>query len=204
VQNKLLTSCSTRTRLTARPCAKRYVAMDMKSFFLKISLLLILSSTCKAEFIQDWGLEYSSKEYCRPGTDYCSIFITLQGKGGSPIKIEAAGPIVLSVVNKQILSCEFNAYDASSFAILFNLQGEKVATIEHRGYLRQCGTTSDGKLYWFHYNKVVNSQPVNVLLVASDNGNIVFEKELTNGGEIKFQYAGKDYAVTIREPELPG
>jgi hypothetical protein len=173
--------------------------------FISVLSLSLVASICNADFIEQWGLNYNVIQMCIPESDVCSNAVSLNGSANDTIKIEGlAGPIILALENKQIISCESNAILKTEGAKLFNLAGVELAAIPHRGFMRHCGITTDGLLYWFHYNKVLNSSPVNVLVVVTSTGKIVFEQIVKKGGKVKFNLKGKEYAVSIQEPEWPG
>ena len=181
-----------------------YVAKPMIANLLKFILLMSLTNLCNAQYFESLKLDYSEKTYCQPETDNCSTVVTLTKDGNKPIEIKGLnGPIHLSTQYAQVFSCEANTYDDRKYAKLFNLQGELLATVQHRGSLHDCGTTIDGALYWLHYYKVVNSKPINVLVVFSNTGKVIFEKELSYGGLIKFKYYGKEYSLKIDKPQWP-
>ena len=64
--------------------------------------------------------------------------------------------------------------------------------------------TLDGSLYWFQYNKVVDSVRVNILVVVTSSGEVAFEETMSVGGDIKFVREDKEYVITIKEPQKPG
>ena len=177
---------------------------DMSSK-LKIFIILLMPFSVSAEYIESLQANFEVNTQCKPDSDICNTTVTLEKNGSVITKITSLeGPIFLSVPNKQILSCESNAIMLTDAAEIYTLNGSKVAAIKHRGFLRTCGLTKDNTLYWFLYNKIVNSKPINILVVANNSGNIAFEKELTNGGNISFIYNQTSYVIAIPEPEYPG
>ena len=171
-----------------------------------LSALILYSfvSSSTAEVIEEWGLDYNSVLTCKASSDICSITITLENKDKKTTKFNVIGPVILAIANRQIVSCESNSVMRTRQARIFNLAGIEIASIQHRGFLRNCDITSDGSLYWFHYNKVFDSVPNNILVVVTSEGKIAYEKTLLTGGDISFAHNGREYIVSIQGPELPG
>ncbi len=151
-----------------------------------------------AELIEEWGLEYNSVLTCKTNSDLCSRTVTLDDGIKIATKIVLIGPIKLAIANRQIVSCESNSIVGTQKARIFNLSGKEIAVVEHRGFLRSCDITSDGSLYWFHYNRIIDAEPKNILVVVTSQGIVVYEKTLSAGGNIKFSHNGKEYVVSIQ------
>ena len=168
-------------------------------------MLCSISFSCDAEQILEWNVNFSSKVSCNTESDICHTVVTLIDQDERITKINRlVGPIIVAISNWQIVSCESNAILKTNEAKFFDLSGSEVASVKHRGFLRNCGITPDGKLYWFHYNKILDSKPVNILVVVTSIGDVVYEKTLAAGGEIRFTQDSKEYVVPIGEPEWPG
>jgi len=175
----------------------------MRILFTSLALLL-LSSPSYPESIEGWNVEYRSESRCLPNSDVCHQAIAIVDSSGKVSELKVTGPVLLAIKNRQIVSCESNAILATEEAKIFDLAGRLVATVNHRGYLRECGITPDGSLYWFHYNEVIESKPMNVVVVVSSRGAIVYEKVLSKGEKVEFSYGKDEYELDIQEPELPG
>jgi hypothetical protein len=171
---------------------------------LGVVILYSFVSSSAAEVIKEWSLDYNSVLTCKTNSDLCSIAITLEKTDSETTKFEVIGPVILAIANKQIVSCESNSVMDTHKARIFDLAGAEIASVQHRGYLRNCDITSDGSLYWFHYNKVFDSVPKNILVVVTSEGNIAYEQTLLTGGDISFAHNGREYNVSIQAPEFPG
>ncbi len=171
---------------------------------LTVPALLLIALPGYAEFIEEWNIEYESTLKCQTTSDVCHREITTIDSSSKVSKFAVTGPVILAIENRQIVSCESNAILSTEQARIFDLDGNQVATVIHRGFLRDCDITSDGVLYWFHYNKVIDSMPKNILVVVTNMGEVVDEQVLSKGGRIKFSYGEKEYELSIQEPQLPG
>lgn len=172
--------------------------------FVTIIFLCCLLPPAYSEIIEEWGLNYSSELSCRANSDLCSRTITLDDGIGASTKMVLVGPVKLAIANRQIISCESNSVVGTQEAKIFDLAGDLIAVVSHRGFMRNCGITTDGALYWFHYNKVKSSVPINILVVVTNMGRVVYEETHSAGGDIEFLHNGKGYVVSIQPPELPG
>ena len=165
----------------------------------------LIFASIQAEMIAAWGLDFDKTTTCKPESDICETKVLLKSQVIESVQISGLeGPIKLSIPNNQILSCESNAIMLTKAAKIFNLKGEEVFSISHRGYQSSCELTDDKKLYWFIYSKVLDSKPVNVILVVAPDGTVIYEKETMNAGEHKFEYNNKKYVVSTPAPRWPG
>ena len=169
--------------------------------------IIVFPSISYAEYIEEWALEMNTSKSCLPESDVCDVVITLIDKKGHETKITGlvgetyAQP---AIKNKQILACEYNVIMNTKGAKIFELNGSLKKIIPHRGFLRECEITKNGKLYWFQYNLMKNSKPYNHLLVVSKEGETVLEQPLNYGGEFEFNYNDDNYIIILSEPQWPG
>lgn len=168
-------------------------------------LFSLISVSLNAEIIPAWNLDLETTTSCKPESDICETKVVLKGKSKEPVVISGLeGPIKLSLPNHQILSCETNEIMMTKAAKVFNIDGVELFSIHHRGYQSLCQLTDDKRLYWFLYSKIVNSKPINTVLVVAPNGSVIYEKETNKAGEHKFEYNNKNYVVSIPAPVWPG
>ena len=176
---------------------------------MRLILLFIIAfpSIGYAEYIEEWSIEMKSTKSCLPETDVCDSVVTLIDKKGNETKITGltgetyAQP---AIKNKQILACEYNVIMKTKGAKIFDLKGKLIKVIPHKGFLRECKITKNGKLYWFQYNLMKNSKFYNYILVVSKEGKTVLEQPLNHGGEFKFNYNNDNYVIILSEPQWPG
>ena len=77
-------------------------------------------------------------------------------------------------------------------------------TFPHRGYLRDCGVTGDGYLYWLHDNVVRAGVPSNLVIVLDADGDAVAEAEFEEDRSFTFEARGKTYSLSIAAADWPG
>jgi hypothetical protein len=113
-----------------------------------------------------------------------------------------------STANDQIVACEENP-DSKGYAVIFNLKGEVVAEFQHEEFLRACGATDDGKLYWLHYNgletpvKSSGFKPYNVIVILDNEGNVVHEEKFVKGKTVEFEYKEAGYEIDVPDASVP-
>lgn len=114
------------------------------------------------------------------------------------------GPVHLAIPNRQILVCGNDGIDTDGEARVFGLDGEVQVRRAHLGFVRDCGVTSDGRLYWLRYDLVESGSPYSVALVFGPRGEDVLRRRFDRAETIRFEAGGKPYALEFSAPDSPG
>ena len=117
---------------------------------------------------------------------------------------DMVGEIYISETNAQIFSCESNSIKATKSAFALDLKGSKVFSFEHLGFVRGCGVTKDKKIYWLHYNKVENNNPVNVFVALSKSGQTLHKESFRKSKIVTFLHDNNQYTVGVPNADWPG
>jgi len=126
-------------------------------------------------------------------------------EGGAIVEFpRMVGSVLLSTANAQLFSCESNSTLATSEAMAFHLDSRPSFSFPHRGYLRNCGLTGDGRLYWLHYNVVREGVPRNQVVVLNGEGKAVADAEFTDARQFTFKDGEKTYSLSIPAADWPG
>lgn len=164
-----------------------------------------------SKYIPEWESWLLEEE---TGINYSGVFwydLHLLDKNGEKI---ATLPtlrgytFLTSTENDQIVACEENP-DSKGYAIIFNLKGDTVAEFRHEEFLRACGTTEDGKLYWLQYNALerpvtpTDLKPYNIVVVMNNEGEVVYEERFVRGKAVEFKYEETNYAIDIPDALVP-
>ena len=146
------------------------------------------------------------EEIAPRNSDAIHLKVSLRDKvGEQSVRFpDLVGPIHLSAANSQLFSCESNSTLATSRALAFDLDGKQSFEFAHRGYLRDCGVTEDGRLYWLLYNTVKGGVPTNLIVVLDERGAIVSEAEFSEPRDFEFKVRERQYLLPVPRAEMPG
>jgi hypothetical protein len=114
------------------------------------------------------------------------------------------GPVLVASTNAQLLSCESNAVLKGRAAKVYSLAGKEVFNFEHLGFLRGCGITGDGRVYWLHYNVVRQGAPWNIVVLLDRTGSVLTRQEFREARSVPYEIEGARYTLPIPAAELPG
>ncbi len=139
-------------------------------------------------------------------SDAITLQVSLRDESGNEAVQfpSVVGPVYLSVANSQLFSCESNSTVAARQARAFDLEGKAAFTFSHRGFLRSCGLSPDGLLYWLIYSVVREEAPTSLVIVLDANGGVVAEAEFRDRREFEFTAGGKAYSLPVPQAEMPG
>jgi hypothetical protein len=114
------------------------------------------------------------------------------------------GPVFISRPNRELLSCEGNGVGQGKAALIFDLTGRVEAKVVHPGYLRTCGVSEDGRIYWLHYNAIDGGTPYNLVLIVGRGGTVLKRQRLDKAGSVVISVGASTYRFQIPAPEFPG
>jgi hypothetical protein len=113
------------------------------------------------------------------------------------------GPIFVSNLNRQILSCESNARRETRGTVVHAFTGAEVFRFAHVGFLRACGLVADGRVYWLHYSVMREEQPWNVLVALDRAGVVVVREEFREAKTLAFTFEGGRFTLPVPAAERP-
>jgi hypothetical protein len=156
--------------------------------------------------IPEWNLTLVQRDSAPAGSDAFHVIFQLVSAKGDVVAESPPlyGPVLVSRPNRELFSCEGNGVDQGAEALIFDLAGNISGRIKHVGFLRQCGVSDDGRIYWLHYNVVKNGVPYNLVLLVGSGGTVLLTQHLDGGGVVTLERQGQIYTFRIPDPELPG
>lgn len=183
--------------------------MNSRALALAVGLASALSVVEAAEtnvFISEWGLTLVQETSTPRNSDAQTLTFRLVSKAGVVVAQSPPlyGPLYSSIPNRELLSCEGNGVGQGAQALIFNLDARITRRLTHAGYLRGCGTSNDGRLYWLNYNMVEDGSPYNLVVVLGPSGREIHRQRLNVAGSVVVDFAGKTYSFPIPTPDLPG
>lgn len=183
----------------------------MRAFLAVASAAVLAAASVPAQvptsrFVEAWGLTVVETWTGPAHSDAISGVFELRSRnnkvvGQSPSFV---GPVLLSLPNREILSCEANWTMNAKAALLFDLTAAIIARFPHPGYLRNCGLSDDSRIYWLHYSLVENDKPYNILVLLGAGGRVLSTQRLDHAGNATWTSETRSYVFPIPEPNWPG
>lgn len=157
-------------------------------------------------YISEWDLTLVKRYYGPKNSDAIQAKTWIEDVSGNVVASfpPLVGPLLFSRPNGQLLACEYTTVMSGQNIRIFEMSGQETFRIPHIGHLEECGLTAGGRLYWAQY---VAGGALNLhtrLRIFDRNGSILFDKEFESATEFSFRHDGKEWAIDVLEPDIPG
>jgi len=171
-----------------------------------VATLSVSAQNSRSRFVEAWGLTVVENWSGLAHSDAIGEVFELRSSDDKVVARSPSiiGPLLLSRPNREILSCEINSTLDIKAALLFDLNASIIARMPHRTYLRNCGLSDDGRIYWLHYTRVQADKPYNLVVIVGAGGRILSTQRLDHAGNATLTSGTRTYVFPNPEPDWPG
>jgi hypothetical protein len=157
-------------------------------------------------FVKEWRLTVVETWSAPPSSDAMTGVFELRTVNDDLVARSRPiiGPLLISPANNELVSCEAQWTMGGVAVLVFDLSGSVVAEYPHPGYLRNCGTSIDGRIYWLNYSLIENDHPYSLVVLLGPRGHLLATKRLDHKGTFTWTEDGNEYSFDFPEPDWPG